>query len=281
MSLTVSAPAKVNLWLRILGRRADGYHDLDTRMVTTTLADELTLTLLDAPTGTVRFTCSDESLPVDDSNLVVKALSALAEAAGPLPAVSIHLEKVVPHGAGLGGGSSDAAAALTAANALLHLGLPPDRLAEIAASIGSDVPFFLDGGAADCRGRGEIVVPVPDFRPRLPILLIKPPFPVPTPWAYQQWRESEEIAGISYAPQPFPWGSLVNDLERPVFAKHLVLADLKMWLLQRPEVAGALMSGSGSTTFALLRDDAPASDLIAAVKAEYGADVWIWQGHTA
>ena len=109
----------------------------------------------------------------------------------------------------------------------------------------------------------------------LPLLLIKPPFPVRTPWAYTQWRDSIEIPGLSYEPQEFDWGVLVNDLERPVFEKFLQLAEMKRWLIEQPEVAGALMSGSGSTVFALLRDKSAGPSLVERVAAQFGDRLWL------
>ncbi|MEI8340774.1 MAG: 4-(cytidine 5'-diphospho)-2-C-methyl-D-erythritol kinase, partial [Verrucomicrobiota bacterium] len=145
---------------------------------------------------------------------------------------------------------------------------------EMAAEIGSDIPFFLYQSAAVCRGRGEIVTPV-EFPHRLPLLLLKPAFGVPTPWAYKQWRDSRELPGISYAAQEFEWGKLVNDLERPVFEKYMFLAVMKRWLLEQPEVAGALMSGSGSTTLAVLRDGAHADALEEKAREQFGREIWI------
>jgi 4-diphosphocytidyl-2-C-methyl-D-erythritol kinase len=275
----------VNLSLRVVGRREDGYHEIETLMVPIELADRLTLERTDGPAGALAFSCSDPEVPSDDGNLVVRALRALADARGPLPALKARLEKSVPHGAGLGGGSSDAAAALRGANELFGLGLSVSALQAIAAGIGSDVPFFVTDGACRCRGRGELIEPRPDLRPRLPILLLKPAFPVPTPWAYGQWATAPALPGVSYEPQRVSGGDgkdviLFNDLERPVFAKHLVLADMKEWLRARSEVVAALRSGSGSTMFAVLRSPEPATELRAAASAEFGASLWMWQGWT-
>ena len=131
------------------------------------------------------------------------------------------------------------------------------RLAEIAASLGSDIPFFLTPGAARCTGRGEIITPLPS-PPPMRVLLLKPAFSVPTPDAYGRWSDSRELPGIVYSPQECPAGQLVNDLERPVFGKHRFLAELKQWLLDRRETTAALLCGSGSTVFAVLQDDADA-----------------------
>ena len=275
--MQISAPAKINLSLTIKGKRPDGFHEIETLMVPLTLADMLTLEEAQEPG--IAFTCSEPSLPCDDSNLVVRAARRFFETLGRQAAVRIHLEKHVPHGAGLGGGSSDAAATLSGLNGMLGSPLPPETVAALAAELGSDVPFFLARAAAVCRGRGEQVEPV-DFPQLLPLLLIKPAFGVPTPWAYKQWKDSLEIPGIPYEAQVFPWGTLVNDLERPVFEKHLFLATLKRWLLAQPETVGAMMSGSGSTSFAVLRDEAAGSALEARVKAEFG-EVWTCRCRTA
>lgn len=240
-------------------------------MLPVSVYDELTITPAppaSSPTG-LRLICSDPSLPTDDSNLVYRAARLFFEHARLPPAVTLHLKKAIPHGAGLGGGSSDAASTLSGLNTLFDHPLPAETLHTIASSLGSDVPFFLAGGAALCRGRGEIVEPCP-FAEKLSILLIKPGFSIPTPWAYQQWQSSHELPDIPYAPQRFGFGEMVNDLERPVFEKHLFLAVLKRWLLRQPETLGALMSGSGSTCFAVLRDAADGPALEARVRSEFG-----------
>ncbi|MDD5350961.1 MAG: 4-(cytidine 5'-diphospho)-2-C-methyl-D-erythritol kinase [Chthoniobacteraceae bacterium] len=268
--MTLCAPAKINLSLSVLGKRPDGFHAIESHFVTLTLAD--TLTLEAASESGIAFTCSDATLPCDDSNLVVRAARRFFETARIPAAVRIHLAKAIPHGAGLGGGSSDAAATLRGLNALHGAPLAAETLHALAAELGSDVPFFLAGGSAVCRGRGELIEPLP-FPTPLPLLLVKPPFGVPTPWAYSRWRDSHEIPGVPYAPQRFPWGTLVNGLERPVFEKYLFLAVLKRWLLQQPEAAGALMSGSGSTCFAVLRNETGGPALEARAKEQFG-DVW-------
>jgi 4-diphosphocytidyl-2-C-methyl-D-erythritol kinase len=247
--LTLSAHAKVNLWLRVLGKRADGFHEVATRMCPIALADEVTVQA--EPGGETRLTCSDRSIPTDESNLAMKALRGFEKAAGRVQPFHLHLEKRIPHGAGLGGGSSDAAAVLRALNQLSGEPLTAAQLHDIAAGLGSDVPFFLHGGVCDASGRGEVLTPVADFPWELPLVLIKPPFGISTPWAYQRWAGSAELKGVRYAPQECPWGSMVNDLERPVFQKWTMLPAVKTWLLEQPETQAALMSGSGSTMFAV------------------------------
>ena len=276
--LTLSAPAKVNLSLRVLGRRDDGFHTVETRMCPVSIADELTLEALPGASR-LEFTCSDSTLPTDESNLVVKAVRAYEARVHEKRAWRIHLQKHVPSGAGLGGGSSDAAAVLRGMNQLSGSPLSVDELCEVAATIGSDVPFFIHGKVCDATGRGEQVVPV-DFPHQLTLVLIKPPFGIPTPWAYKNWRTSEELTGVTYQVQSCPWGDMVNDLERPVFQKYLLLPSLKMWLLAQPGVAAALMSGSGSTMFAVVPDEASAQALAKKAQEWCGPTAWVQVVHT-
>ena len=270
--MNILAPAKVNLSLRVLRRREDGFHDIESLIVPVSIFDRLDIERSDAD-GIV-FTCSDADVPADDTNLVVRVARAFCDAFHLPPNLRIALQKEIPHGAGLGGGSSDAAATLLALDQIFSTNAARATLHRLAADIGSDVPFFLDHSAARVAGRGENVTPC-EFRHALPLLLIKPPFGVPTPWAYRQWRDSLEIPGVRYDAQEFAWGALVNDLERPVFEKYIFLAELKMWLLAQPEVAGALMSGSGATVFAVLRKKSWVEALRAKVVEEFGSGLWV------
>jgi 4-diphosphocytidyl-2-C-methyl-D-erythritol kinase len=267
-----SAPAKINLTLRVLRRRDDGFHEIESLVCPIALHDTLDIAADDR--ADLTFTCDDPTVPADETNLVVRAVRLFCRTHRVEPRLRIALTKRIPHGAGLGGGSSDAAATLRALDHLFQTDCGLPALSVLAAELGSDVPLFLHRSAAVIRGRGEKVEPVA-FPPVLPLLLIKPPFGVPTPWAYRQWRDSREIADVPHAPQEFPWGRLVNDLERPVFEKYLFLAHLKRWLLTQPEAAGALMSGSGATVFALLRDPALSPALAARVLEEFGPDLWL------
>ncbi len=270
-SVILIAPAKVNLSLRVVRRREDGFHEIETLMVPLSLHDTLEFTECEA--GGLAFTCSDPSLPSGPENLVVRAVNEFTRHTGRAVNVSIHLRKEIPHGAGLGGGSSDAATTLLALDRIYETRLPHTELAALAAAIGSDIPFFIYQSAAWCRGRGELVSPCP-FAEQLPLVLLKPEFGVPTPWAYSQWRDSLEIPGIPYVPQSFGWGELVNDLERPVFQKYIQLAEMKRWLLAQVEVAGAIMSGSGSTMLAVLRERAGGTALIEKARAQFGENLW-------
>lgn len=270
----LQAPAKLNLSLRVLGRRDDGFHEIDTLMVKLPgLADELEF----REAEDFSFKCDDPGVPQDDGNLVVKAVNAYESAAGIRCKCSISLRKTIPHGAGLGGGSSDAAMTLLGLNRLHGYPLGVETLHNLAASLGSDIPFFLTSGAARCSGRGDKIEPVPS-PPTLSILLLKPTFGVATPDAYGRWKQSFQIPGIRYAPQEIQGITLLNDLERPVFEKHRFLAELKQWLLDRRETAAALMSGSGSTVFAVLHDGADANALAASARAELDPTLWHWAG---
>ncbi|MCB1065267.1 MAG: 4-(cytidine 5'-diphospho)-2-C-methyl-D-erythritol kinase [Verrucomicrobiae bacterium] len=276
-AITLQAPAKTNLWLRVTRKRDDGFHEIDTRMVPLSLSDSLKI----KPTtgNTVSLTCNEPDVPIDEGNLVMKAVRALEERTGHRFGAEIHLEKQIPHGAGLGGGSSDAATALRGFNELFDLGLERSVLAEIAGSIGSDIPFFVWETVCDCTGRGEIVTPV-EFDWELPVFLMKPGFAVPTGPAYGLWTESREIPGIPYAPQLCPWGTMVNDLERPVFQKYLMLARMKEWLLDQREVHAAMLSGSGSSLLAVLTRNDRGRILEERALQTFGPNTWTWVGHT-
>jgi 4-diphosphocytidyl-2-C-methyl-D-erythritol kinase len=274
---TLDAPAKLNLALRVLGKRADGFHELHTLMVKLPqLADRLHF----VPAGEFRFTCDDPTLPTDTGNLVVQAVNSYEAAAGVVSNCHIALEKHIPHHAGLGGGSSDAATTLLGLDRLHGDLLGPEGLAPLAAALGSDVPFFLTPGAALCTGRGENIETVP-APPALPVLLLKPAFGIATPAAYAAWETAVRVPGITYAPQTVAGVTLINDLECPVFQKYRFLAELKQWLLTRGEVAAALLCGSGSTVAAVLHDAQSAQSLAAAARLELDPGLWTWAGTTA
>jgi 4-diphosphocytidyl-2-C-methyl-D-erythritol kinase len=273
----IQAPAKLNLSLRVLGRRDDGFHDIESLMVRLPkLADELEF----SEAAKFSFSCDDPTVPGDERNLVIKALRAYEAAAQTECRIAIRLKKSIPHGAGLGGGSSDAAATLLALDQLHDGKLGINRLIELAADIGSDVPFFLGDAAVRVSGRGERLESV-EPPPALPVLLLKPSFGVPTPEAYRHWLDSQEIPGIRYAPQIIDGLELFNDLERAVFAKHRFLAELKQWLLRREEVRAALLCGSGSTIFAVLHAGADAAQLARCARHELDPALWHWAGMSA
>src|SRR6266487_952358 len=269
--MQVLAPAKINLSLKILGQRNDGFHEVDTLIAPISLYDEIGIEK--RPEKGIKFRCDDPSVPQGDDNLVVRAAKTFFETTKIEPTVSIELKKKIPHGAGLGGGSSDAAAVLLALEDLFETKLSREALAEMAEPLGSDVPFFLFQSAAVCKGHGEMVTPVKLQRP-FPVLLLKPGFAVSTAWAYSRWQDSREIPGIRYEAQEFAGQTFANDLERPVFEKFVFLAQLKMWLLSQSEVGAALMSASGSTIFAVMRENADADSVAKRAKTALDPELW-------
>lgn len=266
------APAKVNLQLRILGRRSDGFHDIETTIVPLSLADEITMETCEGDTVTI--SCDDPAIPTDRSNLAAAAAYVFQEETGLRFAAHIDIRKSIPMGAGLGGGSSDAAAVLLALDEMLGTQLGIGALERVAARVGSDVPFFIRRRPAICRGRGEIIEPfhVPES---FKILLIKPPFGVETPWAYKAWATSHSLSEGLETEQDLGWLTISNALERPVFEKFILLPVMKDWLRKQPEVRAAAMSGSGSTVFAILHHGAFGSDLELRLKAMFGDTLWV------
>ncbi|PWU10617.1 MAG: 4-(cytidine 5'-diphospho)-2-C-methyl-D-erythritol kinase [Verrucomicrobia bacterium] len=273
MKMKLSPPAKINLSLRILGKRQDGYHEIETLMTFVTLEDSLELELISE--GKVTLECEGQEAPSDHTNLAVIAANAYLQEAGLKSGVKIFLEKHIPSGAGLGGGSSDAASVLRGLDALHDGRIGRASLSSIAAKIGSDVPFFLGYAAAWCRGRGEVCEPVSFSGFDRSVLLVKPPFSVSTNWAYSRLENAKKIPGLPYDSQSSPWGDLSNDLEVPVFEKFPLLGIIKRWLLERVEVEVALMSGSGSTIFAILREAEAADHLMIRIRSLFGSQTWV------
>jgi 4-diphosphocytidyl-2-C-methyl-D-erythritol kinase len=229
--MQVPSYAKINWSLRVTGRRDDGFHDLETIFQTISLHDTLTVT----PSDRLSLTCDDPTIPIDD-NLVLRAARALGS-----PPVAIHLQKRIPAGGGLGGGSSNAATTLVTLAKMFAIDAP---LAEIALSLGSDVPFFLVGGTAYATGRGEVLTPLPPM-PGIPLLLLMPEERVLTKEAFAGLRRFSPPLGFERARLMNP-ADFVNDFEDSVFARFPRLHRLK----SRFSIAGAGwagMSGSGST----------------------------------
>jgi 4-diphosphocytidyl-2-C-methyl-D-erythritol kinase len=256
-SITVKAPAKVNTLLRVIGRRENGYHDLEMVMVPLTLCDELTLSA--APSGVALSIdgVTDQGM-AGEKNLAVRAARAISSAAGISPGVRIELAKRIPIAAGLGGGSSDAAAVLRGMNDLFDLGFSAERLAEIGTALGADVPFFCHAGAAFVEGIGDRVTPYQIF-PNLALLLVNPGFAVSTPWVYRQWDLELTLTPPDARVRPLfqvlrdVVASLHNDLERVTIPAHPEIAAIKDALCDAG-AEGALMSGSGPTVFGIFSD---------------------------
>jgi 4-diphosphocytidyl-2-C-methyl-D-erythritol kinase len=264
------APAKINLYLHILGRRADGFHELETSMAAISLHDTLEIELIPASAGEIEFTCSDPALSDAKDNLATKAARIFLEEFKLATGVRIHLEKMIPVGAGLGGGSSDAAAVLLALRELTGIGCTDTKLAELAGRLGSDIPFFIYGTPALCRGRGEIIEPTKlagDFQG----LLVHPGFGVSTPWAYKTYAQNP-VQGAEG--RKFADFTLRNDLEPPVFSKYPWLPTVKAWFQKQPEVLDSLMSGSGSSVFALTESAQGANQLREKFLANFGSTLF-------
>jgi 4-diphosphocytidyl-2-C-methyl-D-erythritol kinase len=238
--------AKINRSLRVLGTRADGFHELRTIFQSIALHDTL---IIRAIRGPFRLTCDDPACPVDDSNLIARAAARMWRASGRRGAprdVAVHLRKRIPMQAGLGGGSSDAAAALRAFAARWRVAAGPVGAA--AAALGADVPYFLEGGAALGLERGDLLFPLAD-PPRAWVVLVLPDFGVSTRDAFGWFDDGREAARESRR-RSAPDGEMVNDLEAPVIARHPAIGRI-ISALRRSGASEAAMSGTGSAVFGL------------------------------
>ena len=256
-TVTIRAHAKINLDLRVLGTRPDGFHELRTVFQALALHDVLHCIPREGPFA---IECTSAGVPLDASNLIWRAAETLWKAlrrAGTVRDVVIQLEKHIPLQAGLGGGSADAAATLVALAQLWRVPVKPSQLTDLAAHIGSDVPFFLSGGTALGLGRGEEVYPLADL-PRHWVVLLIPGFGVSTSEAYGWYDAERELSRAPREPQyvPGPWPSraaqMINDLEAPIAAHHPEIDHMKA-ALKRTGAVAAAMSGSGSTVFGLFQ----------------------------
>lgn len=281
--ITVFAPAKINVTLRILDRRPDGFHNLWSIMQTVALEDEVQIRL-HADRQDIRLRCDATQLAADQSNLVYCAAAEVLKRAQHAIGLDIELRKRIPMGAGLGGGSSDAAATIIGLNHLLRLKWSPKQMADVGQSLGSDVPFFLFAPSAIVAGRGESVrsVVIEDVRW---VVLVNPRFGVNTKWAYQELaatrtavtplsqvqRELDRQSRVSWAQLD---AAAENDFEAPVFASHEGLREIKR-TLQAEGAEIALLSGSGATVFGVFADEARARLAQARFVSENLMDVFV------
>jgi 4-diphosphocytidyl-2-C-methyl-D-erythritol kinase len=262
--LRAQAFAKINLSLRVLRRRADGYHELRTIFQSIALHDTLTV---HAARGPFRLECDDPGCPADRKNLVWRAAERVWKAAGrsgPPRGLVMRLEKRIPIAAGLGGGSSDAAATLRALGRLWRVAEP--RLRTIGASLGADVPYFFEGGTVLGLERGDLLFPLLD-RPRAWVVLVLPSFPVSTAEAYLWWdrdRKRGRSPGTIGRAVHLCGDGLSNDLEPPVATRHPDIARI-VTALRRTGASHAAMSGSGSSVFGLFERRIAAAGAAAAV----------------
>ncbi len=277
------SPAKINLYLRILGKRTDGYHEIETLMLPLDFGDEITLRPHE---HALELECDNPSLPTDDTNLALRAAKRLVERCGVKQGAKIALTKRTPLAAGLGGGSSNAAAVLLGLKQLWGLQVNDSIFHELAAGMGSDINFFLAGGAALCRGRGERIDAIP-CKLSASVLLVNPGFGISTKWAYEAWTKTaagsrltvspsqvsllpralaqDDLAGVSRC--------LFNSLEAPSIRKFPVLELIKN-AMRDNGASGALMSGSGATVFGLFADPKAAERSALSVREQFGPSMW-------
>ena len=285
--LVLPSPAKLNLFLAITGRRADGFHDLVSVAAPVEFGDTLTVERRESGFS---LECDDPSLEIDETNLVLRAARAFAEASGWTGGAHFSLVKRIPVGAGLGGGSSNATTALLALNQLAGEPLSAEALAQVAARLGSDCVLFLRGGPVVMRGRGEQVQPL-DTRAadRLRgsrVLIFKPPFAISTVWAYRQMAAG---APASYLPSAeaearlTAWvddgdapaaALLFNNMEAPAFTKWIALP-VGLEVLRTEFALAPRMSGSGSACFAFLPEGAPVIAITRRIRELWGAEAFV------
>ena len=284
MALEKKSPCKVNLLLNILGKRPDGFHELETVLHPVNLFDEIRF---ERGGHGIQLTCDEPALPVDSKNLVFRAADAFMKIHNRRDGVHIHLQKKIPLAAGLGGGSGNAATTLLALNELFDQPLSTAKLNKLAAVLGSDVPFFLQNRPALATGRGEQIRPLDSF-PALrgrAFLLIHPGFGIATAWAYQslarfpaalngrRGRAEKLVSSLQAGDLRAATGEFYNSLEAPALEKYPVLA-LFQEFLRANGAPAALMSGSGSTTFAIAENQAAAETLLEKFKSKFGTSCW-------
>jgi 4-diphosphocytidyl-2-C-methyl-D-erythritol kinase len=286
MTIERKSPCKVNLLLNILGKRPDGFHQLETVMHPIAVYDLLSFERSGA--SGIQLSCNRADLPTDSRNLVYRAAEQFLRATSIKDGVRVRLEKRIPLAAGLGGGSGNAAVTLLGLNEIFGDPLSGAALETLGAALGSDVPFFLQKGPALATGRGERIEPL-DFFPALAgaaFVLIHPGFGISTAWAYQQLARFKEalegtpgrgrrLVGILQGSDLAAVGrELYNSLEAPAFKKYPLLVLFQQFLREHG-AAGALMSGSGSTTFGLVASVAAAEGLAEKVREKFGSSNWI------
>lgn len=263
------APAKINFFLRVLGRRPDGYHDIFSLMQKISLYDELFFTV--RPEG-IKLNCSELELPTDYNNLVFRAAELLFSHTGYLGGIEITLNKKIPLAAGLGGGSSDAAATLMALNELCSFGFNKKELMQMGLQLGADVPFFIFGNSAFASGIGDKLKKSKNL-PKIYLVLINPQFPLSTKAVYSNLNLRLTSEKINYSiPRLSTLGDVVrelhNDLEEVSLKMYPELGDLKQILL-RHGALGALMSGSGPTVFGIFSEERAARNASALIDEEF------------
>ena len=285
--LTLSANAKINLTLDILGTREDGYHEVAMIMQEISLHDTLSMGKINQGISlTIAIEGQQGTLPADESNLCWKAAALVQKEYNLQEGVEIHLIKRIPMAAGLAGGSADAAAVLKGMNHLFRLGMTEARLCELGARLGSDIPFCIMGGTMLATGRGEVLTRLPRF-PRLSVVLAKPPVGVSTAWAYKTYDAGYDgphpdneamLAAIHGGDAHKAAGLLCNVLEGVTETEHPVIADYKRLMLEHGAMA-SMMSGSGPTVFGLVREKQQAWHLADTLK-KYDGEAGVFVAET-
>jgi 4-diphosphocytidyl-2-C-methyl-D-erythritol kinase len=282
----IRAPAKINLTLRVVGKRADGYHLLDTIMLPVSLFDELDIRRARRPetkrrraVPLINVTCDHPSVPRDETNLAYRAAALLLQRARSSQPIEIHIRKRIPIGAGLGGGSTDAAATLVGLNRLLRLRFSTKQLERIGLEIGADVPFFIRGKPARARGIGERLCRIRRI-PRFWLVILYPGLAVSTAWVYRKLRLklTKPSVNTSIAPSLKSFaklgGLLINDLEAVTIKRYPEIGLLKH-RLRRAGAAAVLMSGSGSSVFGIFDSKRKAQDASRRLRNEEGAQTFL------
>lgn len=285
--LTLSANAKINLTLDILGTREDGYHEVAMIMQEISLHDTLSMGKINQGISlTIAIEGQQGTLPADESNLCWKAAALVQKEYNLQEGVEIHLIKRIPMAAGLAGGSADAAAVLKGMNHLFRLGMTEARLCELGARLGSDIPFCIMGGTMLATGRGEVLTRLPSF-PRLSVVLAKPPVGVSTAWAYKNYDagydgphpDNEAMLEAIHGGDAHKAASLLcNVLEGVTETEHHVIADYKRLMMEHGAMA-SMMSGSGPTVFGLVREKQQAWHLADTLK-KYDGEVGVFVAET-
>ncbi len=282
MDLKLLAPAKVNLFLKVVGRRDDGYHDILSLIQPISLYDELCLGISDGEG--IEVYCDNPGVPGGKGNLACRAAEAFLREVGLKRRITIRITKRIPVGAGLGGGSSDAASVLMGLNEALGTGLEGRRLREMALGLGSDVPFFLLGTPALASGRGEVLEPVE--LPSYSYVLLNPGFSVSTAWVYNNLdltkiRENNKLIDLKESVKTFmkePPGvmdCLENDLEAVTSGRYPAIVGMER-VLREAGADGVLMSGSGPTVFGIFLDEHRAQDAYSALKSRLVQPHWVF-----
>ena len=285
--LTLSANAKINLTLDILGTREDGYHEVAMIMQEISLHDTLSMGKINQGISlTIVIEGQQGTLPADESNLCWKAAALVQKEYNLQEGVEIHLTKRIPMAAGLAGGSADAAAVLKGMNHLFRLGMTEARLCELGARLGSDIPFCIMGGTMLATGRGEILTRLPSF-PRLSVVLAKPPVGVSTAWAYKTYDagydgphpDNEAMLEAIHGGEAHKAADLLcNVLEGVTETEHPVIADYKRLMMEHGAMA-SMMSGSGPTVFGLVREKQQAWHLADTLK-KYDGEAGVFVAET-